>query len=307
MSDVGGYNANVYFAYFEARNDASTAPLGIYLAGGPGLSSTYSALSSESGPCYVNMDGTDTINNTWSFNSYANMLYIDQPVQTGFSYSEIVNATFNLLEGGLITPLGSDSSALPTSNETFGYGTFANPEFRNAANTTVQAAKLLWYFAEHWLSSFPGYDTQSNKISVWGNSYGGYWAPETAVQLSRNLQNMSSEHPLECKNLTVDALGITNACVDLMPSIAGYPEFAYNNTYGIPFGNKSLYEEAMYNATKPDGCLDLVAACRALGLEGDPDFTGRNTTVNEICMEAFAFCESNVIQSFPELNQVSTH
>lgn len=264
----------------------------------------YSALSSESGPCYVNMNGTDTIYNPWSFNNYANMLYIDQPVQVGFSYDELVNATFNILEGGIITPLDSDSPAMPASNGTFGYGTFPSQNFNSTANNTVQAAKLLWHFAEHWLSSFPGYDTQSNKLSVWGNSYGGYWVPETAVQFSQNLQNLSSEHPLACKNLTVDAIGITNGCVDFITGAAGYPDFAYNNTYGIRFGNESLYEQAVYNLTKPDGCLALVTACRAAGAEGDPDFTGNNATVNEICTQAFDFCELYVVASFPTLNQV---
>ena len=40
-------------------------------------------------------------------------------------------------------------------------------EFKQTANLTVQAAKALWHFGEHWLSSFPSYDTQSKHISIW--------------------------------------------------------------------------------------------------------------------------------------------
>lgn len=302
LADIGGYNISTYFIYFEARVNASTAPLAIYLAGGPGESSTYAALSSESGPCYVNINGTDTINNPWSFNEYANVLYIDQPAQTGFSYSDLIDATFDVLSGSITS---IDQADLPAVNASFGYGVYPDQNPDKTANNTVSAAKALWYFGEHWLSSFPKYKTESNKISVWGNSYGGYWVPETAVQYSKGLQNLSTNHSLSSKNLSVDAIGITNGCIDIASAITGYPDFAYNNTYGVRFGSEALYEEALHNITKPEGCHDLVDLCRASAEIGDPTYTGGNATVNEICMEAFYYCELNVIGSFPELDEVS--
>lgn len=260
-------------------------------------------MSSESGPCYVNADGTDTVNNPWSFNEHANVLYIDQPVTTGFSYSDLIEATFDL-STGTVTPL--EQVGVPTVNASFGYGIYPSQGEGTTTNNTVQASKALWYFGEHWLSSFPGYQTESNQISIWGNSYGGYWVPETAVQYSKGLQNLSSEHALSCKNLTIDAIGITNGCVDIQSAIIGYPDFAYNNTYGVRFGSEALYEDALHNITKPNGCQDLIETCRASAMVGDPQYSGGNATVNEICMEAFLFCEINVVGSFPELNEVST-
>ena len=44
------------------------------------------ALFGENGPCKVNADGTDTILNEFSWNRNANLIYIDQPAGTGFSY-----------------------------------------------------------------------------------------------------------------------------------------------------------------------------------------------------------------------------
>jgi hypothetical protein len=95
------------------------------------------------------------------------MLYIDQPVQTGFSYDELVPAIFDLNEDGLITPLGPNQSPPSKVNASYGYGTYPSQKFDHTTKTTPQSAKMLWYFAEHWLSSFPGYKTSSNQVSVW--------------------------------------------------------------------------------------------------------------------------------------------
>lgn len=73
------------FWFFEARNSPTTAPLALWLNGGPGCSSMI-GLFQENGPChFVNGASTPSLN-PYSFNSYANMLYVDQPIGTGFSY-----------------------------------------------------------------------------------------------------------------------------------------------------------------------------------------------------------------------------
>lgn len=55
------------------------------MTGGPGCSSEV-ALFGENGPCQVNKAGDNTTLNPYSWNSNANLLYIDQPSGTGFSY-----------------------------------------------------------------------------------------------------------------------------------------------------------------------------------------------------------------------------
>lgn len=80
-----GNNMNMWFWFFEARNNASTAPLATWFNGGPGCSSMI-GLFQENGPChFVNGESTPSLNQ-YSWNNYANMLYIDQPIGTGFSY-----------------------------------------------------------------------------------------------------------------------------------------------------------------------------------------------------------------------------
>ena len=78
------------------------------------------------------------------------MLYIDQPVQAGFSYNSLINGTFNL-ESGKVTPIDV-SKGLPAQNETLGVGVFANQSKLTTTNNTVASAKALWHFAENWFS-----------------------------------------------------------------------------------------------------------------------------------------------------------
>ena len=80
-----GSNQNMWFWLFEARKAPTTAPLAIWLNGGPGCSSMI-GLFQENGPCqFYNGASTPSLN-PYSFNNYANMLYVDQPIGTGFSY-----------------------------------------------------------------------------------------------------------------------------------------------------------------------------------------------------------------------------
>lgn len=55
------------------------------------------AMLAENGPCTVNSDGT-TSNNPYSWNTNANMLWIDQPAGVGFSYGDSGSADSNEAE-----------------------------------------------------------------------------------------------------------------------------------------------------------------------------------------------------------------
>jgi serine carboxypeptidase-like clade IV len=70
----------------ESRNAPATDPVILWLTGGPGCSSIL-ALLSENGPYRMKPNSTDLIINPYSWNEKANVLYVDQPVGTGFSYS----------------------------------------------------------------------------------------------------------------------------------------------------------------------------------------------------------------------------
>ncbi|KAI0326943.1 serine carboxypeptidase [Cubamyces sp. BRFM 1775] len=76
---------SLWFWFFEARERPETAPLTLWLQGGPGGSSMV-GLFQEHGPCRINNDTTSVSYNRFSCNNVSNMIYIDQPIPTGFSY-----------------------------------------------------------------------------------------------------------------------------------------------------------------------------------------------------------------------------
>jgi len=91
VKQISGYirltktNKNYFFWFFESRSDPAKDPLVLWLTGGPGCSSQL-ALFAENGPCTI--DGTNTKTNKYSWNTKANLLYLDQPSGTGFSYGD---------------------------------------------------------------------------------------------------------------------------------------------------------------------------------------------------------------------------
>ncbi|KAF4610985.1 hypothetical protein D9613_006719 [Agrocybe pediades] len=88
-----GTNMSMWFWFFESRKSPETAPFTLWLNGGPGCSSMI-GLFQENGPCKVNPDGETTTLNPFSWNNISNMIYIDQPIGTGFSFgNDTVNGT----------------------------------------------------------------------------------------------------------------------------------------------------------------------------------------------------------------------
>jgi len=81
----GAHKKNYFYWMFEAREAPKDAPLILWLTGGPGCSSMV-ALMSENGPCTVAKGGQDTVPNPYSWNKKANIIFLDQPAGTGFSY-----------------------------------------------------------------------------------------------------------------------------------------------------------------------------------------------------------------------------
>eukprot|EP00929_Paragymnodinium_shiwhaense_P122748 TRINITY_DN95783_c0_g1_i1.p1 TRINITY_DN95783_c0_g1~~TRINITY_DN95783_c0_g1_i1.p1 ORF type:complete len:450 (+),score=62.39 TRINITY_DN95783_c0_g1_i1:136-1485(+) len=76
----------LYYMMFMAQHGRADAPLVIWLNGGPGASSAVGNLF-EHGPYLLNPNGT-LRRNPRAWNQDAHIVYIDQPVGTGYSYSD---------------------------------------------------------------------------------------------------------------------------------------------------------------------------------------------------------------------------
>ncbi|CAG2176740.1 unnamed protein product, partial [Oppiella nova] len=83
-----------FYWFFEATKDPENAPVVLWLTGGPGCSSLFASLT-ENGPFYINKDGKTVETRDHSWNTVANILYLESPAGTGFSYDSNNNYTNN--------------------------------------------------------------------------------------------------------------------------------------------------------------------------------------------------------------------
>lgn len=74
----------LYFWYFPSKNPAASNELTIWLNGGPGCSSL-EGLMQENGPWLWQYGTYKPVPNPWSWQNLTNMLWVEQPVGTGFS------------------------------------------------------------------------------------------------------------------------------------------------------------------------------------------------------------------------------
>jgi len=79
-------NSNMYWWFFPAQNGNPKAPLIVYLEGGPGVSSLLS-LFYQMGPFFVSPNGTSLIPNPYTWNKEFAMIFVDNPVGAGFSFT----------------------------------------------------------------------------------------------------------------------------------------------------------------------------------------------------------------------------
>ncbi|KAK1980425.1 serine carboxypeptidase [Colletotrichum cereale] len=288
------YEINTFFWFFEAREDARNAPLSIWMNGGPG-SSSMPGLFNENGPCYINEDSNSTRRSEWSWNNKVNMLYIDQPVQVGFSYDSLRNVTVDLFRG--TQPLNS-SGPVPPQNATFKTGTLASGN-RNATSWgSRNAAVALWHFAQVWFQEFPGYHPSDDRISIATQSYGGRYGPAFAAYFQEQNDKIRNGtwNGTEGERylLKLDTLLIVNGCVDRRVQWPSYPRMAFNNTYGVAAVNETVYRGMLDAYGREGGCRDQIDDCRRVAAVYDPRDTGVNATVNGVCEAAESYCTRHV-------------
>ncbi|CAN1257736.1 Serine carboxypeptidase-like 45 [Linum perenne] len=140
----------LFYYFVEAQTNSTSKPLVLWLNGGPGCSSLGAGAFTEHGPFQPNAAGV-LINNDYSWNKEANMLYLESPAGVGFSYS-------------------------------------SNTSFYKLVNDTITAQDNL-VFLQQWLLKFPEYKTRD--LYITGESYAGHYVPQLAQLIMESRSNLS--------------------------------------------------------------------------------------------------------------------
>ncbi|KAF2815228.1 peptidase S10, serine carboxypeptidase [Mytilinidion resinicola] len=283
VDDYSGYislneKENMFFWFFEARENPSEKPLTLWLNGGPGSDSLI-GLFEEHGPCNVSKD-LKTHWNPYSWNEASNMLYLSQPIGVGFSYEEAVVGSYNQ----------SGDFLNATEAPPDGRYSFVDPDFHN---TTDASAIGAWHILQAFLDLSPQLDPDITNFTfnLWTESYGGHYGPAFYNYFYQ--QNLAIENgSIPGVPLQMDTLGIINGIVDEEIQAPYYPEFAVNNTYGIKAVNDTIYSYMKLSYTMPGACRDYITACKGAD-RSTPD--GQET-----CSYATYLCRSFVEEPYYE-------
>ncbi|XP_031476766.1 serine carboxypeptidase-like 45 [Nymphaea colorata] len=160
---VGKKRERALFYYFiEAETEPSSKPLVIWFNGGPGCSSVGVGAFTENGP--FRPSGNILVRNAYSWNTEANMLYVETPAGVGFSYSRNIS------------------------------------DYRDMNDERTARENLA--FLRRWLVKFPEY--KNRDLFITGESYAGHYIPQLADLLIRankqqkefNLKGIALGNPL---------------------------------------------------------------------------------------------------------------
>ncbi|KAL8460391.1 hypothetical protein ACS0TY_031287 [Phlomoides rotata] len=149
VNDTNG--RDLFYWFYEATTLADDKPLVLWLNGGPGCSSVGYGATQEIGPFLVDTNGHHLKYNPYSWNTEANLLFLESPIGVGFSYS-------------------NTSSDYDSLGDDF-------------------TAKDAYAFLHKWFLKFPRYRTRTFYIA--GESYAGKYVPELAEIIHDNNKDPS--------------------------------------------------------------------------------------------------------------------
>ncbi|KAJ9162956.1 hypothetical protein P3X46_022686 [Hevea brasiliensis] len=133
----------LFYWFIEATSIPYKKPLVLWLNGGPGCSSVAYGASEEIGPFRIDRTGSSLYLNKYSWNTEANILFLESPAGVGFSYT---NTSSDLIDSG---------------------------DKRTAEDALV--------FLIRWFSRFPQYKYRDFYIA--GESYAGHYVPQLAKKI----------------------------------------------------------------------------------------------------------------------------
>lgn len=154
-------------------------------------------------------------------------------------------------------------------------------------DTTEKAAHAAWEIVQGFLGGLPDMDSKikSKSFNLWTESYGGHYGPAFYDHFYKENEKIAKGQKKGIQ-LDFNTLGIINGIIDAAIQTPYYPEFAVSNTYGIKAVNETVYNYMKFANSMPNGCQDLIAACKK---------TNRTSLIDyAICTEATNMCRDNV-------------
>ncbi|WFD23862.1 carboxypeptidase D [Malassezia equina] len=280
--DVGN-DEHMFFWFFESRKNPTEDPFVVWFNGGPGSSSMI-GLFQEVGPCRVWPNGT-LYNNVYAWNGESNLLIVDQPVTTGFSYKNLTNAVFNKETYEVVRFL--DGEACPSHlSKKHACGTVSGSPASKLPNSTVDAAPTMWKILQGFFGAFPQYADTTLHIRT--ESYGGHYAPVYGSYiLEQDKKDINDAIKL---NLTSVVIG--NGWIDPKIQYASYYNISAfpGNTYNVKPYNQSTISSLYQNVYGKGKCMDHMDKCISL-------------KTDKACRKAENFCATHVEELWDDIDR----
>ncbi|KAL9102580.1 MAG: hypothetical protein Q9163_002298 [Psora crenata] len=252
-------DAHTFFWFFEARNNPETAPLTLWLNGGPGSDSLIGL-----------------------FQGRKSIEAVHEKRRADKGRAGTLQCYCRLQNGRSLNPFTGEQ-------ENATYGVDGQYPVINATeiDTTDLAAVATWHVLQGFLEALPQLDgkVKSKTFNLWTESYGGHYGPSFFNYFYQQNQ-LIANGTVTGTELVFDTLGIINGIYDLYTQAPYYPEFAVNNTYGIKAVNDTVYSYMKFACYMSGGCLDLASICAQVN---------RSTDVGmQYCFQATDQCRTNV-------------
>lgn len=259
-------NNDMFYWLFPSRQNADKDPLLIWLTGGPGCSSEL-AIFAENGPMQLK-DGEPVINPI-SWNNNANLLFVDQPIGTGFSKGSILDIPRN--ENKVAEHFGIFLTGL--------YNKY--PEFKERPmyiSGESYAGHYIPFIASYMLDNpdkfkEAGINLQGVAIgNGWVDPYTQYGA-YSQFAFDNKLINAFAKQALDvgfsfCRILVENQIPVVDmlVCNMLMQSVLGNPLAPRFNVYDIR--KKCDFPPLCYDFSDMDKYLNRDDVKKELGVEG---------------------------------------
>ncbi|KAA0193724.1 hypothetical protein HAZT_HAZT000532 [Hyalella azteca] len=175
----GGDGNMLHYWFIESQNNPATDPLLLWLNGGPGCSSM-DGLFNELGPFKINADAATLTPNPFTWNTFANVIYLESPACVGYSYNVPRNCTasddstslqnYNALLQFFERFPAYKSSAFFITGESYGGIYIPTLSVRIVENNVTNPINLQGFAIGNGL--LPGYAVNFNSLMFYANYHG---------------------------------------------------------------------------------------------------------------------------------------